>query len=248
MIRLEDVHRHFAHKEVYQGHQSFRPGQLDHDYTGRVGTGKSLLLRLMAGLDLPDRGAVFIDGQNSSFLSAGDLDGLRRRFGVMFQGPALFDHLTAAENVALAVQSSLKLSPAEVQAIVVEKLADVGLLGSEEKFPRQMDLGARRRCSLARALALNPEIVLLDEPTHGLDPATAWYVFNLIVRTHSERPVTFVITSRDGEGYVEVSDSAMLLYQGQIVAEGSPEDIRRDPDHLIRRYIDRSLGGPIPVR
>ncbi|MEW6351828.1 MAG: ATP-binding cassette domain-containing protein [Thermodesulfobacteriota bacterium] len=248
MIRLENVHKSFGTIQVLKGISLSVPGNSIAAIVGGPGTGKSLLLRLMSGLEVPDAGSVIIDGEDLVGLRAAALDRVRRRFGFQFQDPALFSHLTVGENVAFALRSRLHLPESEIRGIVLEKLADVGLLGQEEKFPDELDMGAQRRTGLARALALDPEIVLLDEPTLGLDPVTGWYVMNLIVRTHLERPVTSVIVTQDAERFIDVSDQVLLVYQGRIVATGSPEEIRNDADHLIRRYMDRSFGWPVPAR
>ncbi len=248
MIQLKNVRKSFGATEVLKGISLSVPANSIAAIVGGTGTGKSLLLKLMTGLEVPDGGSVTIDGENLLTLQTAGLDRVRRRFGFQFQDPALFAHLTVGENVAFALRSRLHLSESEIQNIVLEKLADVGLLGQEEKFPEEVDPGARKRTGLARALALNPEIVLLDEPTLGLDPVTGWYVVNLIVRTHWERPCTMVIVTEEADRFVDVSDQVMLVQHGRIVAEGSPEEIRHDADHLIRRYMDGSFAWPVPAR
>jgi phospholipid/cholesterol/gamma-HCH transport system ATP-binding protein len=209
---------------------------------GGSGEGKSVLLRLMIGLEPPDSGEIFIDGDNIVGMRESELNRIRRRFGVLFQDSALFDFLTVGENVAFPVREHLKLSEQEIQDIVLDKLASVGLLGEEDKTPEQLSGGMRKRVALARALALDPDIVFFDEPTTGLDPVTSTVIFNLILKTHSERPVTYVLVSHDVKRALEFSQEVMMLYRGQIVAHGKPSEIRKDPDHPIQRFMEGTFG------
>ncbi|MBI5251356.1 MAG: ATP-binding cassette domain-containing protein, partial [Desulfomonile tiedjei] len=188
---------------------------------------------------------VLIDGEDIVPLRESELNRIRRRFGVLFQDSALFDFLTVGENVAFPIREHLKLSDKEIQDIVLEKLASVGLLGEEDKTPEQLSGGMRKRVALARALALDPDIVFFDEPTSGLDPVTSTVIFNLIVKTHYERPVTYVLVSHDVKRALEFSQEVMMLYKGRIMAQGTPSQVKRDPDHPILRFMNGAFGAAI---
>jgi phospholipid/cholesterol/gamma-HCH transport system ATP-binding protein len=195
----------------------------------------------MIGLEKPDSGSIKIAGEDIVPMRESDLNRVRRKFGVLFQDAALFDYLTVGENVAFPIREHLRLEEREIQDIIMEKLAGVGLLGEEDKMPAQLSGGMRKRAGLARALALDPEIVFFDEPTTGLDPVTGAVIFNLIIKTHMEKPVTYVLVSHDVRSVMEFSDEIMLLHKGRITASGNPNEIRQDPDHVIMRFMEGSF-------
>lgn len=245
MILLKDVRKRYGDQVVLDGVNLEIKKNSITSIVGGSGEGKSVLLRIMIGLDPPDSGEVIIEGENIVGMKESELNRIRRRFGVLFQDSALFDFLTVGENVAFPIREHLKLSDREIQDIVMEKLASVGLLGEEDKTPEQLSGGMRKRVALARALAMEPDIVFFDEPTSGLDPVTSTVIFNLIVKTHYERPVTYVLVSHDVKRSLEFSQEVMMLYKGKIMAQGKPSQVKSDPNHPILRFMNGAFGAAI---
>jgi phospholipid/cholesterol/gamma-HCH transport system ATP-binding protein len=245
MIEVKAVRKRFGDQTVLDGITfSIAKGTVT-SIIGRSGGGKSVLLKHLVGLETPDSGEVLIGGENLSLLSGPELNRLRRRCGVLFQEGALFDYLSARENVAFPLREHTKLSAREIDDLADAKLATVGLAGHETKFPAQISGGMRKRVALARALALDPDIVFFDEPTAGLDPITKAAIYELILRTHRERVVTYVIASHDIAGVFNISDEIMVLWQGKIVARGNPAQMRDDPHPAVRQFVSGSLKGPM---
>ncbi len=201
----------------------------------------------MIGLETPDSGAIFIDGENIVGMTSKELNRIRRRFGVLFQEAALFDSLSVRDNVAFPIREHMKLPEKKVRELVHEKLRQVGLIGHDDKFPGELSGGMRKRVGLARALALDPDVVLFDEPTTGLDPIMAGVIYDLIEKTHQEREVTYVLVSHDIHGVLKVSHEVMMLFQGKIAVQGTPAEIRHSDDPLIRQFITGSATGPIVI-
>lgn len=245
MIEMRDVRKQYDEQVVLDGINLQVKTNSITSIVGGSGEGKSVLLRIMIGLDPPDSGEVLIAGENIVGMRESELNKIRRRFGVLFQDSALFDFLTVGENVAFPIREHLKLSEKETQDIVLEKLDSVGLLGEEDKTPEQLSGGMRKRAALARALALDPDIVFFDEPTSGLDPVTSTVIFELILKTHRERPVTYVLVSHDVKRSLEVSQEVMMLQGGQIVAQGEPSQIKSDPNHPILKFMEGASGAAI---
>jgi phospholipid/cholesterol/gamma-HCH transport system ATP-binding protein len=242
MIKMIDIRKQYGSQLVLDGvNLNVRKNSIT-SIVGASGEGKSVLLRIMIGLEPPDSGEVLIENENIVPMKESELNRIRRKFGVLFQDSALFDFLTVGENVAFPIREHLKLSEKEIQDIVLEKLASVGLLGEEDKTPEQLSGGMRKRAALARALALEPDIVFFDEPTSGLDPVTSTVIFNLIAKTHFERPVTYVLVSHDVKRALDFSQEVMMLHKGKIVAQGTPYQVKRDPDHPILRFMEGTSG------
>ena len=247
MIRVENVHKWYGGQKVLDGISfDITTGSVT-TIIGGSGAGKSVLIRLMIGLEQPDKGAIVIDGENIVGMRHSKLNTIRRRFGVLFQDGALFDSLSVRENVAFPLREHLRLREKEIDRIVQEKLAKVGMSGHEGKFPAQLSGGMRKRVGLARALALEPDIVFFDEPTSGLDPIIQGMIFRLIVSTHSDRTSTYVLVSHDIQGVMKISDEIKLLFEGKIAAEGTPQEISSSADPLIQQFITGSPTGPIVV-
>ncbi len=247
MIRVENVHKWYGGQKVLDGISFEITAGSVTTIIGGSGAGKSVLIRLMIGLEQPDRGAIFIDGENIVGMSHAKLNKIRRRFGVLFQDGALFDSLSVRENVAFPLREHLRLRETAIQRVVRDKLAKVGMSGHENKFPAELSGGMRKRVGLARALALEPDIVFFDEPTSGLDPITQGLIFRLIVSTHLDRTSTYVLVSHDIQGVLKVSNEVMLLFNGKIAAEGAPQEITSSTDPLIQQFITGSPTGPIVV-
>ncbi len=247
MIRVEKVHKSYGGQRVLDGTSFHITSGSVTTIIGGSGAGKSVLIRLLIGLEEPDSGEILIDGKNIVGMKAAKLNEIRRRFGVLFQDAALFDSLSVRENVAFPIREHLRLGEKEIDKIVREKLAEVGMSGQEDKYPAELSGGMRKRVGLARALALEPDIVFFDEPTTGLDPIMQAVIFRLIISTHIDHPSTYVLVSHDIQGVLKISDEIMLLYKGKIAAQGTPQEISSSSDPLIYQFITGSPTGPIVV-
>lgn len=214
---------------------------------GVSGTGKTTLLRLMAGLLKPDSGEILISGQNIVGMKEKELNEVRRRMGFVFQYGALFDSLNIRENVAFGL-TQLKRPKKETQEIVAARLAEVGLEGVEDKLPSELSGGMRKRAAMARALATNPEIVLYDEPTSGLDPVMARVIDDLIVNLRDRAGTTNVVVSHSLTSILRISDHVMMLHGAKFVAEGSPAEVKASNDPVVRQFLEGQAEGPITVR
>jgi phospholipid/cholesterol/gamma-HCH transport system ATP-binding protein len=237
MIRVEDLHKSFDALEVLQG-VSFEveKGRIL-ALIGRSGYGKSVLLKHIAGLMKPDRGRVLVDGSDMCCLKGRDLLRLRNRLGFLFQSGALFDSMTVYDNVAFPLREKTKLSEKEIRDKVMTELGQVDLLGAEDKFPSQISGGMIKRASLARALMAEPEIMLFDEPTTGLDPLTGQTILNLIDSIHQRLGFTGIIVTHEVPKIFEVVDRVAMLAEGHIVFDGTPEGILTSEDSRIRSFV-----------
>jgi phospholipid/cholesterol/gamma-HCH transport system ATP-binding protein len=247
IIRLDDVHKSFGSQDVLRGVDLSIPRDSVCVIIGRSGGGKSVLLKHVIGLLKPDRGHVIVDGQDIVSLNEEELGPVRRRFGMLFQGAALFDSLNVAENVAFPLTEHTRKQPQEIDAIVEAKLTAVGLSGMGGKMPAELSGGMRKRVGLARAMALDPEIVLFDEPTSGLDPIMSGAINDLIRRTQSEFRATCVVISHDISSTMAIADRVFMLHEGRITAEGTPEEMRQSPDPVVQQFLRGEAEGPIQV-
>ena len=209
---------------------------------GGSGQGKSVTLKLVLGLLWPDSGRILVDGQDVTQLRRGELRNLRTRFGVLFQGSALFDSLSVFENIALPLRERTKLSELEIQQRVMATLEQLELSGHEEKFPAQLSGGMKKRVGLARALQLDPEIVLFDEPTTGLDPVMTQEIYQLFERTQKELGYTAVIVSHDIPKVFDLADQIILLNRGEVDVFTSVEQIRDSEKPYIREFAEMTMG------
>jgi len=212
---------------------------------GVSGSGKTTLLKIMAGLIRPASGQVLIDRVDTSKLSEEELNRVRHRIGVVFQYGALFDSLTVYENVAFALMRHTRLSKPEIDDIVEEKLALVGLPGTQHLMPAQLSGGMQKRVSQARAIAMNPELLFYDEPTSGLDPIMTTVIGGLIMEMRDRFSVTTVVVSHDIESIFRISDRIAMLHGGTIVAYGTPDEIRKSTDERVAQFIEGKAEGPI---
>ena len=208
---------------------------------GRSGCGKSVLLKHIIGLLKPDRGQVLVDGTDIAQLGARDLNELRKKFAMLFQGAALFDSLTVFENVAFPLREKTKLSEAEIERKVLEMLEQVGLTGMGHKFPAELSGGMRKRAGLARALVMGPEIMLFDEPTTGLDPLLARTIHDLIVETQRRFGFTAVMVSHEIPEVFGISDYVAMLLDGVIVEMAPSDEFQRTRHPAVREFIN--VGG-----
>ena len=205
---------------------------------GRSGVGKSVLLKLVMGLMKPDAGAVIVEGHDIVPLPEHALMPLRRRMGMLFQGGALFNSMTVADNVAYGLRVQGRWSEQEIAQRVAHSLTLVGLAGIEPRYPAELSGGMQKRVALARALAMEPAILLYDEPTTGLDPTTAQCITQLIRDIQRQLGVTSMVVTHDLESAFHVSDRMALLWEGQIVAVGTPHALQSSPDERVRGFLE----------
>lgn len=204
---------------------------------GRSGTGKSVLLKLLIGLQKPDNGEIEINGEKVTTLPLNELNEVRKKIGFLFQNAALYDSLTVEENVAFPIRRHLKMSNDERQARVRELLARVGMEDALKKMPANISGGMKKRVGLARALALDPEIMLLDEPNAGLDPITAAEIDELIRALQQERGITSIVVTHDMRSVQTVADRVALLNKGSVVIEGTPDDLKQSDDPFVMSFM-----------
>ncbi len=237
MIKVEDLRKSFGSQEVLRGVDLEVPTGSITIIIGRSGGGKSVFLKHVLGLLHPDGGRVVVDGVDVTDLRGRSLDQVRGRYGVVFQGGALFDSLTCAENVAFPLREKTRLHRGEVTRRVEESLASVGLAGVGEKYPAEVSGGMRKRVAIARALVTEPEIVFFDEPTTGLDPVLVNTIHRLIVDLHRRRPFTAVMVSHEIPEIFEIADRVAMLHEGRIVEVGPPAAIQASENRIVRHFI-----------
>ena len=204
---------------------------------GPSGTGKSVMLKHVVGLIAPDAGQVLYDGRRIDLLPQRELMRVRTEFGFLFQMGALFDSMTVADNVAFPLTEHSARRSADVRAVAESKLAMVGLAGLGAKMPMQLSGGQRKRVALARAIALDPKVILYDEPTTGLDPIRSDVINELILKLQHELAVTSVVVTHDMQSAMKVADRIVMLTAGRIVFDGTAEQIRRDADPVVHRFV-----------
>lgn len=244
MIRIRGLKKRLGSKQVLNGIDLDIPEGKTVVIMGRSGTGKSVLLKHIIGLMQPDEGQIEVDGEPIVGLGEHDLDKVRKRFGMLFQGAALFDSLTVGENVALPLREHTRLADAEVRRRVTERLDWVGLQGVEEMKPASLSGGMRKRVGLARALAMDPAYILYDEPTTGLDPIMA-DVINRLIRSLQQRiGVTSIVVTHDLRSAYHVGDVMAMLHEGHVVFAGTPEELKESGDPFVRQFIEGSSEGP----
>jgi phospholipid/cholesterol/gamma-HCH transport system ATP-binding protein len=247
MIRVTDLHKSFGGQEVLKGvNLEFVSGKIT-TIIGTSGCGKTVLLKHLNALLLPDKGAVFVDSVDITRLGQKELYEIRGRFGVLFQGAALLDSMTIFDNVAFPLREKTKMSETEIQKRVDERLEQVGLEGMGYKFPAELSGGMKKRAGLARALVTNPEIVLFDEPTTGLDPILATSIHQLIARTQQAFGFTGVVVSHTIPQVFDISDYVAILANGVIEEAKTAKEFLASTNPIVQQFIRGETEGPIHV-
>ena len=241
VILIRKLHKSFGNQMVLNGVDL----EVGHGETlmilGRSGMGKSVLLKLIIGLQKPDSGSIQIGGKEIVGLSLNHLNEIRIRIGFLFQNAALYDSLTVAENVAFPLKRHTAMSAVEQKDCVHELLSRVGMEKAREKMPAEISGGMKKRVGLARALALNPEIMLSDEPTAGLDPITAGEINDLIRELKQERKMSSIVVTHDMHSAKTVSDSVALLDKGEIVIKGTFDDLEKSNNPFVAEFLKQSF-------
>jgi phospholipid/cholesterol/gamma-HCH transport system ATP-binding protein len=247
MITLRNIHKSFGAQKVLDGLDLDIPDGKITAIIGPSGEGKSVLLKHLIGLLQPDSGTVEVDGESIVDLRRSELNRIREKFGMLFQNVALFDSMSVFENVAFPLEEKTSLSKEEIRGRVFSALEDVGLKNVENKFPDELSGGMKKRVGLARAVVLNPKIILFDEPTTGLDPIIKRAIHQLIKETHTKFGFTAVIVSHEIPDIFDVAQNVAMLFRGKILQHGTPDEIKNSADPAIRQFISGSLDGPIQM-
>ncbi len=212
---------------------------------GCSGSGKSTLLRIMTGVIRPEEGSVFIKGKDIVNCSEQELEGVRRCFGMLFQYSALLDSLTVEENVALPLREHTRLADDIIRIVVKMKLSLVGLRGFEKYYPSQISGGMRKRVGLARAIALDPDIVFYDEPTSGLDPVVGGVIDKLIKDLSEKLLITSIVVTHDMQSVFGISDRIAMVHKGRLIEVGTPQEIKNSSNPYVQQFVHGSPIGPI---
>ena len=245
VIELVDVCKSFKGQKVLDGvNLSVDSGRIT-VIIGRSGGGKSVLLKHIIGLLKPDKGQILIDGTDIAKLNDRQLNDVRKVFGMLFQNAALFDSMSVGENVAFPLKEHTSIKPNLIFEIVEQKLRQVGLTNVSHKMPSELSGGMRKRVGLARAIVLDPKIILFDEPTTGLDPIMADAIDALISETQGQTGATYVIISHDIKATFKVAHKIAMLYNGKIIETGTPDQLRSSDNSVVQQFIKGISQGPI---
>lgn len=243
MIRIENLYKSFNGQLVLNGVNLVIPRDKITVIIGPSGCGKTSILRHIIGLLQPDRGHVFVDGKDIVNMDRVLLNKIRRRFGYLFQHAALFDSMTVYQNISFPLREHTDYKKPDIDRIVAEKLRLVGLEGVERKMPSELSGGMRKRVGLARALALDPEIILYDEPTTGLDPIMTEAIDDLILQTQKRLNVTSIVISHDIPSTFRIADQVAMVYQGRIIDAGDVDAIRKSKHAIVREFVEKGIYG-----
>ena len=246
-IAIETLSKSFGPQKVLDDVSFSIPGGETTVVLGPSGTGKSVLLKLVVGLLPPDAGRILLDGRDLTKMSRPELFEVRRRFGMLFQDGALFDSMPVDENVAFPLRRHTRKSEDEIRAIVAEKLRVVGLAKAGHKYPAELSGGMRKRVGLARAIALDPDVVFFDEPSSGLDPVTASAIDDLILEMQRAKPRTFLVISHDLASTIKIADNIGMLFRGKLVQFGRKDEVLKSEHPTVRQFLDRRTEGPIQI-
>jgi phospholipid/cholesterol/gamma-HCH transport system ATP-binding protein len=247
MIRVVGLHKRFGNQEVLKGvNLDLETGKVT-TIIGGSGSGKTVLLKHLNALLLPDRGSVLVAGKDITKLGERALNEVRQKFGVLFQGAALLDSMTIFDNVAFPLREKTKLDEQEIERRVEERLAQVGLGGMGYKYPAEVSGGMKKRAGLARALVVEPEIILFDEPTTGLDPLLGKSIHDLIRKMHATFGFTGVIVSHHIPEVFQISDRVAMLANGVITEVGPTEQFIASTNPVVRQFLQGDTEGPLSV-
>lgn len=248
MIEINDLHKSFDGNNVLRGVSvKVERGEIL-VLIGMSGYGKSVILKHVVGLLRPDKGRIHVDGREVNQLKGKALADLRSCIGFLFQGGALFESMTVFENVAFPLKEKTDLEKGIIKQKVFKVLDQVGLTGAEDKYPSQLSGGMQKRAALARELVWEPEIMLFDEPTTGLDPIIGHAILNLIDDLHKRMNFTGIIVTHEIERVFKIAQKAAMLHKGVINASGTPDEILTSDDPLVRQFISGETVGPISYR
>ena len=236
-VRLDRVSKAFGTRRVLDDVSFDVPEGCGFAILGRSGTGKSVTLRHMIGLMRPDAGRVFVHGDEMSALSGEALSKARQKIGFLFQNAALFDSISVGENVAFPMRRHTKLADQEIRDRAQQRLDSVGLGSEYDKMPADLSGGMRKRAGLARALALDPRVLLVDEPSAGLDPITTEEIDDLLLRLKQERGTTLVLVTHNIPSARKLGDQLAMLHEGRIIAQGSVADLERSDHEMVRAFM-----------
>ena len=214
---------------------------------GGSGCGKSTLLRIMAGGVIPSGGKVIFDGKNIASITGDEKEKIRRRFGMSFQSAALLDSLTVEENVSLPIKEHTRLDPKVIRIIAMMKLKLVGLQGFESYMPSELSGGMKKRAGLARAIALDPDIVFYDEPTAGLDPVVCAVIDRLILDLTQKLNITSIVVTHNMESVFRIANRVAMLYKGRVLQVGTVDEIKNSENPIVQQFINGAIDGPIQM-
>ncbi|MCK5534601.1 ABC transporter ATP-binding protein [bacterium] len=248
MIEIVNLHKTFGNNKVLRGIDlKILKGETI-TILGGSGSGKSVLLKHITGLLKPDKGSIKVDGEEIINMNEEKMAGVQKKFGMLFQGAALFDSLTVGENVAFGLKRLTRLKESEIQRIVSEKLHMVGLKDIENLKPAELSGGMKKRVGLARAIALNPEYIMYDEPTTGLDPIMADIINDMILHLQKEMRITSIVVTHDMVSAYKVSDRLAMLYEGRIIEVEQVEIIKNTKNPVVKQFINGNSEGPIKMK
>lgn len=247
MIQIIDLKKSFNSKKVLDDtNLEIAKGRIT-VIIGRSGEGKSVLIKHIIGLLRPDSGEILLDGHDITKMTERELNEVRRRFGMLFQGAALFDSMTVGENVAFPLREHTEMPETDLKKVVKEKLRKVGLKDIENMMPADLSGGMKKRVGLARAIAMDPEIVLFDEPTTGLDPVMSDNIATLILDTQRDLKTTYIVITHDIPLTYKIADKVAMLHEGKIVEQGDVDYMKSCPNPILRQFLEGRAEGPIKV-
>lgn len=245
LIEIRDLKFSRGHRAIFDGlNLGIRKGEIT-AFMGPSGTGKTTLLRLITRQLIPEEGVIYVDGVDISELNQAELYQMRQRFGMLFQNGALLTDLSVFENVAFPLREHTNLSNRLIRHIVLTKLHAVGLRGAADLTPAELSGGMARRVALARAMVMDPDILIYDEPFVGLDPISMGVIVRLVRRMNDALGITSIIVSHDIEEIETVADRSFLISEGKVAASGRPEELRSANSDLVRQFMHGMADGPV---
>ncbi|MBI5643479.1 MAG: ABC transporter ATP-binding protein [Deltaproteobacteria bacterium] len=247
MIKIINLKKSFGAKKVLDGvNLEIERGKIT-VIIGRSGEGKSVLIKHIIGLLRPDEGSIFLEEQDLTLLKERDFNEARKRFGMLFQGAALFDSMTVAENVGFPLREHTDMNDEDILKVVTEKLNRVGLFDVEWMMPSELSGGMRKRVGLARAIVMDPEIVLFDEPTTGLDPIMSDSIADLVLDTQKALKTTYILITHDIPFTYKIADKIAMLHEGKIIEQGTVDEMKANQNPILRQFLEGRAEGPIKV-